>query len=358
MRLEQVEIQQVRNLSAVSIEPVDGINVIYGPNASGKTSLLEAIHILGHARSFRTTHIDQLVQHNQEYLRVVGRIQTPNQALLPIGIERSKHQTTLRINGQAAKRSSQLAQYLPLQVIHPDIHQLLSQGPKYRRQFLDWGVFHVEPSFLSVWQQFHRVLRQRNAALRADEEKSAITVWDQALVEHANEITRLRQNYLDQITPLLQGLTQRLIGLSPHFEYYCGWTKQQTYAQALERGLSQDKLRGFTQFGPHRADLKIKVAGVPVQNHFSRGQQKLFVSAMRLAQVAHLKQHKGVNSLLLVDDLAAELDSTHRALLLELLLESKTQLFITTTESKLLDIDAWPEAKMFHVKHGQVTEMV
>lgn len=358
MILSQLEICQVRNLADVKLTPSPMVNLIYGANASGKTSLLEAIHILSTSRSFRTLHIQHIIQQNSGFLRVTGTVADITGKKIHLGIERNKENTLLRLAGEAVKTASKLASVLPVQIINPDVHKLLEQGPKYRRQFLDWGVFHVEQSFHSTWTEYNRILKQRNAAIRTGMKKSDIQVWDKGLVETALKITRFREKYLESILPVLQDYTEHLIGFQPVFIYSRGWQKDEELGEKLASSLEIDMAQGYTRAGPHRADLLIKHDGLPAQASFSRGQQKLLVSAMRLAQISHLKNKTGQQTVLLIDDLAAELDEDKRARLLLLLKETGAQLFITVTEAELVDLSAWQGVKMFHVEHGNIKEVV
>ena len=359
MQLTQVDIHRVRNLTNVSLLPAGGLNLIFGSNASGKTSLLEAIYLLSNGRSFRTGNIRSVVQHNTETLQVFGKIkQEKTNSLIHLGIERGSTGTQLRINQNTVKQASQLAAYLPVQVINPEAHRLLEQGPTQRRKFLDWGLFHVEPTFHLTWQHYTRLLKQRNAALRHKKFSDNIRIWDKPLLEYADNLTSLRQHYVSEITPLIQKYSKYLLRTSITVEYRQGWNIELSLAEALKRSFPQDCQQGYTRNGPHRADLRLLEDGIAVQDKFSRGQQKLLVCALRLAQIKHLKNRVKQSSIVLVDDLAAELDIHHRKRLLELLAETGAQLFITTTEAEQLDTKAWLSKKMFHVEHGQVTEVV
>ncbi len=359
MQLRQVDIHRVRNLYDVSIQPAGGLNLIYGANASGKTSLLEAIYLLSHGRSFRTANIRSVIQYQADSLQVFGKIeQDHTQTLVQLGLERGPNHSVIRINQNTVHQTSQLASYLPVQVINPESHRLLEQGPTQRRKFLDWGLFHVEPLFHSNWQNYNRLLKQRNAALRQDKHHEHIRVWDRQLIQAAETLTQMRHQYVGQLLPYLQDYVQRLLAVQLEIQYQPGWNQDQTYSQALDDSYDQDRLKGYTRKGPHRADLRITEHGVVVQDKFSRGQQKLLVCAMRLAQITHLKTGLQQKSIVLVDDLAAELDVEHRAQLLALLAETGAQLFITVTEADLIDTADWSSQKMFHVEHGQIVEVV
>ena len=357
MYLTQLDIRQVRNLQEIKIYPSKGCNYIYGANASGKTSVLEAIYLLSIARSFRTTHIKHVISHDSPSLQVFARIyhNSENSAL---GLERSAKKTRIKINGSDVKQVSALSALLPVQIINPDVHKLLEQGPKYRRQFIDWGVFHVEHSFLQAWQQYYRVLKQRNSALRQKQNKNAITLWDKQLIDHAKTITLSRENYLSGFVPIFNKYVDQLMGVNVELNYVRGWNSELSFTESLHNSFDKDIYKSFTSLGPHRADLEITYNNILVQNCFSRGQQKLLVCAMRLAQITHLKENTGQQSVLLVDDLAAELDIKHRNNLIDLLIDTEAQLFVTATEQNSFTLPSEIESKMFHVEHGILKEVV
>ncbi len=353
MSLKQLRILNVRNLTDIDIEPCSGLNVFYGANASGKTSLLESISILGTARSFRTHHIKQIIQYTKSGLTVFGQL-NDGQAIIPIGIEKTKTSTTVRIQGQSLKQSSELTKLLPVVSLHPELHRLVSEGPKFRRQFLDMGVFHVEHHFLSLWQDYHKILRQRNAALRQEQTDSLIKVWDKELIKYAEQINLMRQNYLARLQVYYETTAHTLLGFVPEIRYHSGWSKDLDFATALADGFNNDKEKRYTGSGPHRADIKFSYQGTPVQHCFSRGQQKMLVTILLLSQALLLRE-KQQQCIILVDDLAAELDTEHRQLFIKLLFDTQAQCFITLTDPNLLNIDSDSNIKMFHVKHGTVT---
>lgn len=241
-------------------------------------------------------------------------------------------------------------------MITPQVNSLLEQGPKMRRRFLDWGVFHVKHDYLQDWRAFHRVLQQRNASLRQRLGKQQVCAWDKALLDAAEKITRCREEYLCALTPLLEEYCNTLLGQTPELIYQHGWPADHDLATALQESFPRDQERGFTSHGPHRAELVLKFNGVTAQDVLSRGQLKLFISAMQLAQVAHLAREHDQQCVILVDDLASELDRSRRSALLDLLADTKAQVFITVTEASLLEISPDQEHKVFHVEHGQIRE--
>jgi len=359
MSLTRLNVKHVRNIHNTQIDPAQGLNLFIGANASGKTSLLEAIYLLGMGRSFRSVNIRHVITQGQDTLIVFGQVRQDGRQI-GLGVEKQKDKTRIKVAGEWVKSAALLAQHLPLQLITPDSHKLIEQGPRYRRQFMDWGVFHVEPQFHQTWRRFQRAMKQRNAGLRQGLPNKVLEGWNQELVFHVEHIDRMRREYIKDLQGLALETIRELTDLeSVDLSYQGGWKQDLTYAEYLTGQLVQDREAGYTRYGPHRAELSIRIAGMPAAERVSRGQQKLLASALRLAQIQHLKQRRGIDSVLLVDDLPAELDRERRGRFLEALRGLETQVFVTATEADLItNREAWKERKMFQVDHGQVTEVV
>ncbi len=358
MSITQLSLHSVRNLAECIIEPDARFNLIEGANASGKTSFLEAIYLISQVKSFRTHRINHIIQHKQPELQVVAKYQDHTEYTHVIGLSRSRSTTKIHLNKQVINRSSKLAALVPIQVITPESHRLLEDGPKYRRQFIDWGVFHVEHGFLQTWKDYHRILRQRNAALRQKQSKQQIQSWDQPLIEVTQKFHQARVEYIDALTPIVESYTEQLIGEVVSLKYLSGWPKDQGFTEALEKSYEQDCQFRHTRVGPHRADLSMKSNGIAVQIGLSRGQQKLLVCALRLAQIQYLQHISQQSCIILVDDLPAELDKAHRDRLMVLLDDTDAQIFVTTTDANLLAVNPQTSKKVFHVEHGKIKEVV
>ncbi|KPK39500.1 MAG: hypothetical protein AMJ69_05475 [Gammaproteobacteria bacterium SG8_47] len=358
MSLSWLSVRHVRNVAAAELSPKASWNVIFGRNGSGKTTLLEAIHVLGLARSFRTHDIAAVVQKGERALQVVGKLSRAGGQQHTVGVERGRGLTRARLDGKDVGNVVELAGELPLQVITPDIHNLLTGGPRNRRRYLDWGVFHVEPTFLGLWKGFHRALQQRNAALRGHQSERLVRLWDEGLVEGAESIHAQRRRYLAALVPVLTRFVGRLLEGELQVDLQPGWPRDRSYAEVLAQGLEDDRRIGRTRHGPQRANLSIKVDGKSAEDALSRGEQKLLVSAMQLAQVAQLDDETRARSAILVDDLPAELDAERRSRLLGLLHDVGAQVFVTTIEPEALDSTQAFRPALFHVEHGQVREVL
>lgn len=356
MSISRLEIINLRNLLHVETQPGAKYNLLFGQNGSGKTSFLEAIHYLGLARSFRTHLQHRLIHHEQQSFSVFGLLQQSG-TTIPIGIERQRTgENRIRMNAENVTSMTELAKVLPIQFINADAHRLLLGGPKFRRQFMDWGVFHVEQTFLPLWQRAQQALRQRNAALRHNLSKEQIKLWDKELVDSAHELNRLRAQYIAQFEPLfLNTLKILLENADIAVTYQQGWPQDQGLAEMLEKSLERDRQLGYTQFGPQRADLVLRVNNVPAHDVLSQGQQKLVVYALRLAQGMLMHQQIGKNCIYLIDDLPAELDNERRQRVALILKELNTQVFITGIERESLQT-LFPEEQthLFHVEQGKI----
>jgi len=353
MQLNQLQINNFRNLGKISINPVQGINLILGNNASGKTSLLEAIYYLSHVRSFRTQYVTDLIKRDTPYLQLVANIQTSDNIIIPFGIRRSRSKSEIRVNKQPVKRVSDIAAQFPVLAIHPDSYKLITGSPSQRRQYLDWGVFHVEHGFFQAWQRYKKALAQRNAALKSKQKFDVCHLWNTEIHSNAHYIDQLRQQYIDNLKPYFSQLVHKFFNNDVvEIDYKRGWDVDCQLIDLLEKNLIKERLRGYTQNGPHRADINIKVNGQSAQTCISRGQQKLLVALMRLAQAMQFTHSKNKACVLIYDDLPAELDAKHRGLILDELSKMNIQLFLTAIEKNQIDISAWKTNKVFHVEHG------
>lgn len=356
MVVSSLQIDNFRNLRKLSLPCSAGINLVIGENASGKTSLLEALYFLGRARSFRTNQIRELIHISEASFRIVASM-IEDQRRIPVGIERSIQDLSARIDGVPARSLAELASHMPVLLLNLNSHQLLEGGPQQRRRFMDWGLFHIEQEFLDTWRDYGTALRHRNAALRTHSTNRSIDAWDRELVRAAETLDRLRRTFCRSLESTLSPLTTMMLGdMSLTMEYHRGWPQNQKLMESLRSGREQDCKYGFTRPGPHRADFVLRINGRTVSESLSRGQQKLLIIALVLAQARLYQLHQGRPCILLIDDLPAELDHRHRAKAMACLAEVDAQLFITAIEAESLDIRAWSSQQVLKLDRGRVVD--
>jgi DNA replication and repair protein RecF len=356
MSLQRLDIYNVRNICEQSITPSEGLNFIYGKNASGKSALIEAIFLLGRAKSFRTSFIKSVISFEQEHLIVSAQVLHGKGISIQLGIQMDGKDVEIRINKQTSQKRSDLAYGLPLQIIHPKSVELLDAGAQIRREFLDWGIFNREEKFLPVWRKYKKALAQRNALLKI-KSVNQIHVWDNELVNYGTIVNDYRQRYLEKLRPVLKTTIARFLALNDiDMCLVPGWDITKQLEQLFIDDLEKDMRYGYTHSGPHRGDFHLLVDNKLAKDVVSRGQLKLLVICLKLAQVELMIRERDSFGCILIDDFAAELDKDNREKILKFLYGINCQVFITATE--IIDfgkLDEFKNYKLFHVEQGKIS---
>ena len=358
MSLAELRLEDVRCLRSAALDLHPRLNLITGDNGLGKTSLLEAIYLLGRGRSFRTRHTEQLIRHGESKLLVFGRLVSTS--ALPgaeighaVGLSYHRREgIEARIDAGPITSLAQLSAVFPVQVIDPGIHRLVEEGPLHRRRWLDWAVFHVEPGFILHWQNYSRALRQRNAALKTDADP---TPWDGELVRTGEILTASRLRLVEALQPFWLSALEDLDAVPASLTFFGGWSREQTLAECLATHLAKDRERGSTTYGPHRFDAVLRLQNHSVREVVSRGQQKLLGAAMALTMSRYLAEATGDTPALLLDDPAAELDQLHTEHLLRAVGKLGGQLVVTALRPHDTPLGA-PD-RVFHVEQGGVKRL-
>lgn len=349
-----MEWQHLRNLEPGQWQPGPGLNLIQGANGSGKTSMLEGIHLLGRARSFQTTRVNQLIRHGLTEAHVSGTVIDRAGFRHSLGIRLGRDERELHLNGHKPASSVELLKTFPVLIITPASTALLKEGPKPRRQFLDFGVFYEQSEFLDIWRRYTKVLGHRNRLLR-EKKLNELDPWNQELDRYGTMVAEARSRYADRLLPLLRDTAERFLPAIARLELKTsvGWNEQKSLMQALHDDLQTDLRQGHTQSGPHRGDFSITVDGRSARAYLSRGQTKLLIYALLLAQSRMMEDlDTPYSGCLLIDDLASELDDRNRNLLLDFLTERPFQCFITATDATSFNRDI---PVRISVNQGQVT---
>lgn len=361
MYLKSLYYRGVRNLASNQLQLGEGLNIFFGDNGAGKSSLLEALSFLTSGRSFRTSKLELIVNEAQEQLTVFAK--TDAGTKIGVGYHKGNKLKQIKINGTIVKSLSKLSCIYPTQVLSPESYHLIDSAPLERRKYLDWCLFHVEHNYQTDWKRFNTILKQRNALLKkaktARINPQEIHLWNQEFCQAAEIINQKRKEIIEKLSDCLNAILNPLaidFCDSLKLNYYPGYTGE--LMDKLEQGIKADIESGFTKFGPHKADIKIKVNGYFAKEYLSRGQKKLLINALFLAQTQLLKQKTHKDSLFIIDDFTSELDQDNQRLLLSTLLEQENvQVILSCLQQDSLK---WLEkgynrASMFHVKHGEIT---
>jgi len=309
--------------------------------------------VLSRGRSFRTTLATDLIGPASTTFRVFAQGEDQSGMLQRLGLERSGKRWRGRKNGRDVSQLSELTRSLPVVLLEPDSHLLVSGSPDIRRKFLDWGMFHVKHDFLDLWRRYSLALKQRNAALRLRQD-DVLDSLDPIVADQGSRLSEHRRAHCEAVAaslrPMLEDLNAGLAEI--RLVYRTGWAGG-SLEESLRRNRSRDLERGQTMSGPHRGDLNFLCGETDARSILSRGEQKLMAAALLLVQ-ADLLAKVGELPILLLDDLASEFDRAHFERVLDRSLASGAQVWLTGTRQEALTVDG----TMFHVEQGRVTEVI
>ena len=351
MRIEWLRIKHVRNVLALELRPHPAFNVFHGPNGSGKTAVLEAIHCLSRCRSFRDARVERVVNREHKTLQVSAGLCHAGLGRVVTGVERGHGHIRIRFNHASVNKVSAQAAQLPVIAITPDSHELITGSPRHRRKWLDWALFHVEPAYLTQWRDYHKALRQRSHLLKSGK-AHGLEAWEARLEQAAAEINRARLAYLAVLLEELRQLCDGLALPCPRVDYRQGWPAERALSACLRESRGADYTLGRTQYGAHRSELAITAEDGFVAHSWSRGRIRLLINALSWAQARVLHRRTGNPPALLADDLLAELDQAAQRRILQVCHAYAGQVFVTTThDPAATDLSG---GKLFHMKHGAV----
>ena len=355
MHLERLRVINLRNIEELELSLQPGINLFIGPNGAGKTSILEAAYLLSHARSFRRGNTETLIHRGSEATTVTASIKKTD-GTVSLGLARTNSGWEARVNHAAVQNLGNVLREFALVCFEPGSHALIAGSSQERRQFLDWGLFHVEPEFLTVARRYRRVLQQRNAALKQMADDAELDIWDNQLAEAGEPMNTARRVYFSRFSvELTQALAQFLPELGrADASLSAGWSEGITLVETLKQCRGRDRMRGHTTRGPHRADWGIQFQHAPLREHLSRGQEKLCALACVLAQASHHAKSSNDWPVIALDDLASELDIAHQQTVAEMLIGAGAQVLVSGVEIPPSLKRVVADQAVFHVEHGRL----
>ncbi|MCU7818235.1 MAG: DNA replication and repair protein RecF [gamma proteobacterium symbiont of Lucinoma myriamae] len=376
MPLELLKIHNGRNFTEYTLTPHPHFNIIFGSNGVGKTTILESIYLLLRSRTFRSNKIKSFINYNENTCTVFSKFSSFDnnefEESFTLGISRSKDlsQPIIHLNSKKITSLSSITKLVVLGLITPESFTLLDAGPSIRRKFIDWGVFHVEQAFLVDWRSFKKILDNRNNVLSnlsksykvkhglTSQQLDLIHCWSPQLIELNNKLNVYRSNLIKNILPYFKeylSLFFSQLSQQISLTYYRGWSKEINYSEYLATKLNEDLSAGFTRYGTHRGELKISINKNLAKDILSRGQKKIVIICLILAQFRYLIEtdNKHLHSLLLLDDIDSELDSRNLKIFFDILASLKSQIVATTTNDARYSFLKKSEHRLFHVKHKE-----
>ncbi len=356
MRLKELRIANLRVLENIAIELAPGWNTFIGDNGAGKTSVLEAVFLLTHGRSFRNGARDALSRLGSSGFSVFAQVQRIGGVEHRLGLARVGNRLEARVAGEPATLG-ELVQRAAALCFEPGSHELISGGAELRRRAVDWGVFHVEHAFVQQWRRYQRALKQRNVCLRSGTPDAVLEPWEIEMAETGQQLSTFRNHYVELLRPYISEFLNMFLPElgKAAFAFEQGWDGDQELIAVMQQNRQRDRERGYTTRGPHRADWSLAFIGAPRREHLSRGQEKLCALAFGLAQARCYAETQNEWPILCFDDMAAELDRGHQQRLISAIQGSGAQVLITATE---LDSIAHPDGHVFHVEQGTVRALV
>ncbi len=354
MLLTGIRLENYRNIAGIDLRPSSQITLLYGLNGQGKTNLLEAVYLLGTGRPFRNVKVPDLIRHGWSNAAIWGQVQTAG-VTSEITLQLEGRHRRVTVDGKVVQRAAELHGKLASVVFSPDDTAMVKLGPESRRRYLDRALYSSNAGFLHEYHDYYRTLKQRNALLRSST-TTALDIWSEQLLGSGIRLMRQRNRYVRHLLPLLQEHYRRIAGSGePVGLTYCPDVDEADFLEQLEQCRESDLRHGATGRGPHRDDLEFLIDGRPLKTFGSQGQQRSFVLALKLAELDHLQQTLGEPPLMLLDDIASELDRERIHNLLGFLRQREVQVLITTTTTVGIDPGMLQTSSLYRMDAGTLT---
>lgn len=360
MTITSVRVANLRRFENAEFETESRLNLIFGQNGSGKTSLLEAIHILHAGKSFRSSSSTELIRHGASSLAVHGSLAVyPEDSGLSMKIRvvKTRERTDISVDGSPISSASELARIYPLIVLDANSFGVVDGTPKLRRTLIDRTLFHVEPKFFTTTRRFQKALHQRNQLLKVPRVGAEMTFWENELAVSGQEIDSSRKKCVAELNSLLamhQGERHNKVEL----RYHPGWDDAISLDLAYERFRAKEREHGSTLYGPHKGEVTINVSGRKAAKILSRGETKSLIVDIIAAIAHYVTDALKKSPVILADDLPAELDHQACKHAFDTLAETNAQVFVTALDLANFPLDRFSsEIRKFHVEQSAVHDI-
>ncbi|SDY36283.1 DNA replication/repair protein RecF [Thermoactinomyces sp. DSM 45892] len=371
MRVQSLEIQRYRNISQLSLDCPQDLHIFVGPNAQGKTNILESLYLLALGKSHRTRSTKELIQFGEQHAILKARVKR-NETGSRLEVRLRDLGKKVSINGIEQPKLSQYIGFLPAILFAPEDLAIVKGSPQIRRRFLDMEIGQVSPTYLYHLSQLHKLLTQRNSLLKGlgtnkKFQVEFLDVYDEQLISLSLELWRKRFHFLKQLTKWSQEIHQSITSANEELliEYLPSipitadlaieeW--RAVFQAELQKVREKEIRRGSTLLGPQRDDFRLVANGLDLHTFGSQGQQRTAALSLKLAEIELIQQETGTYPILLLDDVLSELDDSRKTHLLEAI-RGRVQTFVTTTNLEGIDGETLAKAQIYQIQQGNIREL-
>ncbi|WP_442602511.1 DNA replication/repair protein RecF [Paenibacillus sp. KN14-4R] len=368
MFLKTLSVKNFRNYEELTLTMDRNVNIFLGPNAQGKTNLLEAIYVLALTKSHRTFQDKELIGWHKDTAQITGEIDK-KYGTCTLDLSFTVKGKKAKINSLEQKKLSLFVGGLNVVMFAPEDLEIVKGSPGVRRRFLDMEIGQVYPSYLYDLSQYQKTLQQRNNLLKSSSPHAVniamLEVWDEQLAQYGVKIMKKRQNFINKLQEwakqIHSGITNGAEVLRVEYTPSFSFAEDAQEAVLLEQFMvkltkirDQELRRGATLLGPHRDDMRFYINDKEVHTYGSQGQQRTTALSLKLAEIELIHEEVGEYPLLLLDDVLSELDEFRQTQLIRTF-QNKVQTFITTTSLESVHLDRLNDSSVFYVQSGNVT---
>ncbi len=355
MKITELELKNYRNIESISLSPCEGVNIIYGENAQGKTNILEAIFLFTGLKSFRSSKDSELVLFGKGFSQIKAEFETASRkqsAEIKITDRRRA-----ALNGVNLKAPSELMSRFPAALFSPGFMSLIQNGPSERRKFIDSAICQIKPRYAVILSEYTKLVKQRNAVLKDNEDIKSVRLFldciNDAFTGLGEEIYKERKEYLDILLPFVSDIYSGLSSGKEEISFSYlrkGYHGEDNLRDIVKNHEKADINAKMTLTGPHRDDIEININGVSARSFGSQGQKRSAAIALKLSEAEVIKRITGEEPVILLDDVMSELDTLRQDYILNHI--KNRQVFITCCDPG--SILRMSEGKTFSIKEGRL----